>query len=146
MALEAFAAAAGGAAVLQYIDTGIKVAEFLISERLPLTINNIRSFFNRTEDEKPLYFDPNEVKDFVGSLMKIDSRILEVIGDNINDAIDNYAICLKSANGRQEKNACDIRAERAVCDSLNRIMDKNNDELPSEYLKSQWDSFRCIRI
>ncbi|MDH7447141.1 hypothetical protein [Aquimarina sp. 2201CG14-23] len=146
MALGAFAAAASGALVLKYIDTGIKVAEFLISERLSLTVENIRSYFDRKEVEKPSNFDPKEAKEFVGSLMKIDQRILDVISDNINDAIENYVLCLKDANGRQEKNACDIRAERAVCDSLNRIMDRNDDDLPSEYLKNQWKAFKCIRI
>ncbi|AGC77940.1 hypothetical protein LX97_03386 [Nonlabens dokdonensis] len=146
MALGALAAAASGAVVLKYIETGIKVADFLISERLSSTVENIRSFFDKKEIDKPSNFDLNEAKDFIDSLMQIDMRILDTIRKDINEAIKKYTECLKDAINRQEKNACDIRAERAVCDSLNRIMDRNGDNLPSKYLKNQWKSFKCVRI
>lgn len=141
-----FQAAASGAAILQYIDTAIGVATFLMSERLPVTIENIRSFFRRKKVEKPEIFDPEEAKDFVASLITIDPIILNVLNDKVKDAIASYADCLRQAISPQENAACDRRAERSVCDTLNRLMDRNIGVLPSDYLKNQWAAFGCVRV
>ena len=77
--------AAGGASILGYIDTAVKVATFLISERLPATVQNIVSFFSKKKIPKPDYFNESEAKDFVAFLV-IDKDTLGVISDLIRNA------------------------------------------------------------
>ncbi len=145
MALDLLSAAKGGLLALKYLDISIKVAKFLISERLPSTVENIKSFFRRKNIEKPQNFELEEARVFVNALMNIDTRILDVLKAKVNEAINEYVDCLKSANSTQEGDACDRNAERSVCENLNRIMKKNNGNLTSEYLESQWSSFGCVK-
>jgi hypothetical protein len=141
----ALGAAAGGATILGYIDTAVKVATFLISERLPATVNNIKSFFTKKNEKQPTNFNPEDAKDFV-ALLVIDPELLGDLTKKVKKGLIDYRECLKKAVRRQESAACDSRAEQSVCDQLNRIMDKNEDVLPSEYLRNQWASFRCVRV
>jgi hypothetical protein len=137
--------AGGAASILAYIDTAVAVATFLVSERLPATIENIRAYFGRSRREAPSEFSPDEAQGLV-ALLVIDPDLLGDITDKVRGAIDAYRSCLRKALRPQENAACDRRAERDVCDALNRIKDRNKDELPTDFLKGQWDSFGCVRV
>lgn len=139
------AAASNAASILAYIDTAIGIATFLMSDRLPVTVNNIRNFFRVQRREPPEDFDIEDSAPLV-ALLVIDPGLLEVLEDKVKNAIATYKNCIKAASRPQEDAACDRKAERDVCDSLNRIMDKNDGELPTQFLKNQWRSFGCVRV
>jgi hypothetical protein len=140
---SALEALASGASILGYIDTAINVANFLISERLPVTVENIRAYFRGKS--RPENFDPQEAASFV-QLLVIDEDLLNDLTDKVKNGVNEYRDCLKKAVRPQESAACDRKAEITVCDTLNRVMDRNKDELPSDYLDNQWQSFSCVRV
>lgn len=137
--------ARGAASALAYIDTAVAVATFLFSERVPATLENIRSFFRRTNREPPPEFRPEEALQLV-ALLVIDPELLRDLGDIIKRAIDAYRVCLRAASRPQESDACDRRAERDICDALNRVRNRNNGVLPTEFLEDQWASYGCVRV
>lgn len=137
--------AGGAASALAYIDTAVAVATFLMSERLPATIENIRAFFRRTAREQPSAFTPEEGQGLV-SLLIIDPELLRDLSDIVKRAIEKYRACLRAAARPQESDACDRRAERDICDALNRIRNRNNGDLPTDFLQNQWASYGCVRI
>jgi hypothetical protein len=137
--------AGGAASALAYIDTAVRVATFLFSERLPATVQNIRAFFTRQKAEPPPGFSPDEAAGLI-ALLVIDKDLLDDLTGIIRDAIERYRTCLRRAARPQESDACDRRAERDICDSLNRIRNRNKDNLPTDFLKSQWDSYGCVRV
>jgi hypothetical protein len=146
MNAEFFASASGGLSVLKYIDTAIKVAQFLISSDLRATVQNIGGYFERTDTVAPDGFEPDKAQNLISALTIIDPRILSVLRDQVDRAISKYATCLQRSITSQERDACDRRCERAVCETLNRLMDRNGGGLPhDEYLEAQWMSFGCIR-
>lgn len=137
--------AGGAASVLAYIDTAVAVATFLVSERLPATVESIRSFFRREEREPPPGFSPDEAQGLV-ALLVIDPGLLGDLTGKVRGAIDSYRNCLRNALRTQENDACDRRAERDVCDALNRIRNRNKGDLPTDFLINQWDSYGCVRV
>ncbi len=137
--------AGGAASVLAYIDTAVGVATFLVSERLPATVENIRAFFRRERLEPPTGFSPEEAQGLV-ALLVIDPDLLDDLTDKVRGAIDSYRSCLRKASRPQENDACDRRAERDVCDTLNRIKNRNKDNLPTDFLNNQWESYGCVRV
>ncbi len=145
--MAAVAFAGGASSILAYIDTAVAVATFLVSERLPATIENIQSFFSRSRRERPASFRPEEAQGLV-TLLVIDPDLLDDLATRVGDAITSYRACLRNAPPfrPQESAACDRRAEIAVCDAINRVQDRNNDVLPTDYLRDQWQSFRCVRV
>lgn len=145
MATLAAAPASNAASILAYIDTAIGVATFLMSDRLPVTVNNIRNFFRFQKKEPPENFDIDDATPLI-ALLVIDPGLLEVLEGKVKNAIGAYRDCIKAANRPQEDTACDRKAERDVCDSLNRIMDRNDGVLPSQYLQKQRKSFGCVRV
>ena len=80
------------------------------------------------------------------NLLVIDEGLLKTLTDQVRKAIAAYDRCLKRGKTRQDRNACDVRAERDVCEALNRIMDRNEDKIPGDFLNGQWKSFRCVRV
>lgn len=144
MALE-LSAMANGATILSYIDTAISIATFFMSEKIPVTIDNIRSYFGRRDQEIPAYFDIEDANNLIQNLI-IHPEILEVLQFKVKDALTIYKQCLLKAKKQQENHACDVRAEREVCDILNRILDRNNNKLPSKILQNHWVSFGCVRF
>jgi hypothetical protein len=135
----------GAPNVLDYINTSIAIATFLISERLPATIETIRSYFVRKEERAPEGFLPEEAQSFI-SLLVIDKELLDDLTEKVKNSIDDYRDCLRKATRRQERDACDSRVEKDVCDNLNRIRGRNKGDLPTDYLNNQWDSFGCERV
>ena len=130
--------AGGAASVLAYIDTAVGVATFLMSERLPATVESIRAFSRRERREPPAGFSPDEAQGLV-ALLVIDPGLLDDLTDRIRGAIDAYRSCLRKAERPQENDACDRRAERDVCDALNRIKNRNMGNLPTDFLNNQWE-------
>jgi len=143
--MPAAAAAASAASILAYIDTAIGIATFLISDRVPVTVTNIRNFFRVQKREPPQELDIDDVTPLI-ALLVIDPELLGVLNDKVKKAIGAYKDCIRVASRPQEDAACDRKAERDVCDSLNRIMDRNDGELPTRYLQNQWKSFGCVRV
>jgi hypothetical protein len=146
MNAEFFASASGGLAVLKYMDTAIKVAQFLLSDNLKATVQNIRGYFQKSDTPVPEGFEPDKALNLISALTIIDPRILGVLRDQVDRAIAEYATCLQRSTTPQERDACDRRSERTVCEALNRLMDRNGGYLPhDEYLEAQWNSYGCIR-
>ena len=137
--------AGGAASILAYIDTAVGVATFLMSERLPATVENIKAFFKREKREPPPGFSPDEAQGLV-ALLVIDPDLLKDLTERVRKAIEVYRKCLKKATRTQENDACDRRAERDVCDTLNRIKNRNKGNLPTDMLQNQWDSFGCVEV
>ena len=131
--------------LLGYIDSVIGIATFLLSKDIPVSITNIRSYFEKKNKEIPEYFDFDDSEEFIKALI-IHPDILVVLRDKVKKALKDYKKCLKKARRQQENHACDVRAEREICEILNRILDRNENKLPSEILKNQWISFGCVRI
>jgi hypothetical protein len=71
--------------------------------------------------------------------------LLEELKNQVSEAIDEEIKCLRAASTPQAKDRCDRRAEKNVCDALNRIKDRNNNELPTDELKNQWEAYGCVR-
>lgn len=131
--------------VLEYINTAVAIATFLISNDLKATVENVRQYF--AVQKEPLdstFLQVDEIK-FVAKLI-IDDDLLRELSDLANGAIHRERNCLKKATDAQSRDACARRAEKDVCDLLNRILDRNQDELPTEELKKRWLSYRCARI
>ena len=137
--------AGGAASVLVYIDTAVAVATFLVSERLPATVESIRAFFRQERREPPLGFSPDEAQGLV-ALLVIDPGLLADLSETGRGAIDSYRGCLRKASRTQESDACDRRAERDICDALNRVRNRNKGNLPTDFLKNQWDSYGCVIV
>lgn len=136
---------ASAPSVLDYINTFVTVATFLISEQLPVTIESIRKFFEpRGIAPPPDVTSPQALK-FI-NLLVIDQDLLDDLTDETREGVKRYANCLKMASTTQERAACDRRAEKDVCDTLNRIKDRNEGDLPTDYLDKQWRSFGCVRV
>ncbi len=131
--------------VLNYIDTAFGVATFLISERLPATIENIRAFFVGRRQEVPAGFRLEDVQQLI-ALLIIDPDLLSDLMDSVRRAADEYRTCLRNVQRPQERAACDRRAERDICDTLNRVRDRNGGDIPTDYLNDQWNSYGCIRV
>jgi hypothetical protein len=123
----------------------VSVAQFLVSERLAVTIDNIRSHFRQRGEAVPDDLESAEGAKLVEVLV-IHPDLLDDLQKDTQSAIGSYRKCLERAQKPQEKAACDRRAERHVCDTLNRIRDRNNDELPTDFLQAQWASFDCARV
>ncbi|TAL82580.1 MAG: hypothetical protein EPN74_16900 [Rhodanobacter sp.] len=137
--------AGGAASILAYIDTAVGVATFLMSERLPATVENIRSFFKREKRDPPPNFSPDEAQGLV-ALLIIDPDLLKDLSERVRKAIEAYRYCLRKAVRPQENDACDRRAERDICDTLNRIKSRNKGNLPTDILNNQWHSFGCVDV
>lgn len=128
---------------LEYIRTAVAVATFLMSERLPVTIQNIKSYFTKLLKERPEEFDEEDAQELI-SILVIDKDLLEDLKKNIGGDIKEYRECLKKADTNQERDACDRKVERSLCDTLNRIRNRNKGVLPTGHLRDQWDSFGCV--
>ncbi|HEX8412247.1 MAG TPA: hypothetical protein VF883_25590 [Thermoanaerobaculia bacterium] len=136
---------ASAPSVLDYINTFVTIATFLISERLPVTIENIRAFFEPRGITPPADITTPDALRFV-ELLVIDEALLEQLTEQTEEGVKSYTKCLKAAATPQQRAACDRRAEKDVCDTLNRIRDRNEDKLPTDYLDKQWRSFGCVRV
>lgn len=132
--------------VLQYVAAAVGVAKFLVSERLEATVSNIRAYFSQRNQEVPEDLDSTEGAALV-ALLVIDADLLSDLTRATHEGIYRYRECLKNADDDvRQRDACDRRGERDVCDTLNRIRDRNKDDLPTDFLREQWNSFRCVRV
>lgn len=128
---------------LDYIRTATTVATFLISQQLAATASNIRNYFRgHSEPLAPLFEQPEEVA-FVGKLV-IDRELLRGLTADVSESVKAYMDCLHHSRTPQERDGCDRRAERRVCETLNRIRARNQGQLPTDYLRHQWESYGCV--
>ena len=130
---------------LEYINTAVAIAGFLISQDLKVTVENVRAYFRLNPSNLNTQFEKPQELDFLHKLI-IDPGLLGDLTDDVSGAISDERHCLNVASIPQEKDACGRMAEKSVCDSLNRIMDRNKDDLPTDYLKGKWQSYRCVRF
>ena len=127
--------------VLSIVATAVSVAKFLVSERLAVTVTNIRAYFRDTPPPPPLT-EPQAVG--LINLLVIDPGLLDILDKQTRDAIASYGNCLKAATSTGQRFACDRRAQQDVCETLDRIRQRNAGEIPTNYLKQQWQSFNCF--
>lgn len=130
---------------LEYINTAVTLASFLVSQDLQATAENVRSFFRRNPSDLANKFEQTHELAFVAKLV-IDPELLEELSGSVADAIGEEVDCYSKATTPQKKDACARKAEKSVCDSLNRIKDRNNDDLPTSDLYNAWESYRCERV
>lgn len=130
---------------LEYINTAVSLATFLISKELPATIDNIRSYFSTRKSIYAQKFQESQEIALVQKLV-IDSDLLDTLKTKVKGAISDEADCVKKAKRPQENEACKRKAERNVCDHLNYIMDRNNGALPTDFLTDSWASYGCVRV
>lgn len=128
---------------LEYIKTGVEVATFLLSERIPATVESVRRYFRRHPNPLASQFEREQEVRLLKNLV-IDPGLLGDLREDVEKAIKTYRECLRKASRPPERDACDRRAERNVCEFLNRIRDRNNEELP-DFLQNEWVSYRCVR-
>ena len=79
------------------------------------------------------------------NLLVMDPDLLDSLEADVKDSETEYNKCLRNGKSPQERDACDKRAERRICETLNRIKDRNDDDLVTDYLRNRWKSYRCIR-
>ncbi len=79
------------------------------------------------------------------SLLIIDKDLFNFLIHNIKSTQIEYRRCLNRARTPVARDACDQQATRKICEILNRIKDRNNDKLPTDYLQNIWASYRCMR-
>jgi hypothetical protein len=126
--------------VLQVIATAVSVAKFLVSKELAVTVKNIRAYFG--PKPPPPQFADQQAVNFI-NLLVIDRELLDILDKQTRDAIIEYGSCLKRAKSAGHRFACDRRAQQDVCETLDRIRQRNAGNLPTDYLDKQWKSFDC---
>ena len=128
---------------LEYLNLAIALVAFLISNDLSVTVANIREYFRRNPNPLGVRFEQPQELALLNLI--IDKGLLDRLTDKVKDAIDDETNCIKNAKTGQEMDGCARKAEKAVCDSLNYIRDRNNEDLPTDYLNDSWSSYRCVR-
>ena len=74
----------------------------------------------------------------------IDQKILAALTQNINTAIEELASVLRDTQTSElAKNEAMNRAEEQICGSLGRILDLNQNQLPTKTLQNLWLSHKC---
>lgn len=133
----------GGA--LQYVTAAVAVAKFLVSQNLKATVSDIRKYFEARGELPPEGLADPDAVEFV-ALLTINRDLLSDLEAAANEGVTRYRDCLKKASKRQERDACDRRAERDICETLNRIKERNQGHLPTKHLRDQWSSFGCVEV
>ncbi len=128
---------------LEYLNTAVTVAAFLISDDLKVTVENIRSYFEKFPNNYSKLFESEQERTLIALI--IDEGLLDDLTEKINDAIEDERTCINQASTGQEYDACERRAEKKVCDPLNYIKDRNDEDLPTDYLNEKWKSYGCLR-
>lgn len=74
----------------------------------------------------------------------INPRILNGYRKKIEEALHRWENEMSESDDDNEIHAIEARAERAICDFLNRIRNRNKGKLPNKKLQDMWDSFKCV--
>ena len=130
---------------LDYINTAVALATFFIAEDLRVSISNVRSFFRSKPSRLAPEFEKLDAIEFLTQLV-IDEELLKELSGQVSGAIDDEKQCVKKAKSGSQMDACERRAERAVCNSLNYILNRNDDKLPTKYLQDKWTGYHCERV
>jgi len=133
---------ANAASVLEYIDTAISLATFLMSDRLAATEENMETYFQLEESERPPEISLAEVQPFVAQLV-IEPDLLYDITTIVHKAKDANKLCLGKVSLESEGEICDLQVARSICDVLNHIRNRNEGKLPTDILENQWELFSC---
>ncbi|WP_143738382.1 hypothetical protein [Erythrobacter colymbi] len=80
--------------------------------------------------------------EIVGVLI-IDPGLLKEIRKQIEGCIERYKKAM-SHPSQAERSVADTRAERCVCEFLNKIKRRNDGELPAGQFRDWWKSYRCV--
>lgn len=131
--------------VLEYMNTAISLAAFLVSSDLKATVQDFRFYFEKYPSKLAAKFEAKKELEFVAQLI-IDPTLLEELRGRVEGAIDDEVKCLRIAVKPQQMDACARKAERSVCNALNYIRERNEDELPTDFLKEKWRSYGCESI
>ena len=127
-----------------FISSACSIASFLISSDLKATTQTVRGFLSKIPENYRDDISSEEGLKLV-NLLIIDPELLDDLTDDVHNYEKDYRRCLRRGKSPQERDRCDRRAERGICETLNRIMDKNEEEIPTEYLRTRWSSHRCVR-
>ena len=127
-----------------FVGSACSIASFLISSDLRATAANVREFLS----EVPAKFHDDLVSDEgldLVNLLVIDQNLLDDLTDDVQNSETEYRKCLRKGKTPQQRDVCDRRAERRICETLNRIRDRNDDQIPTDYLRDRWTSYGCVR-
>lgn len=133
---------ADAASVLEYIDTAIGLATFLMSDRLAATEENMETYFQLEKSERPPEFGLAEAQPFV-ALLVIEPDLLFDITTIIHKAKDANKLCMEKAALESESENCDSEVANSICDVLNHIKNRNEGSLPTGILSNLWKLFSC---
>lgn len=128
---------------LEYLNAAVAVTAFLISKDLKTTVSNIRNYFKEFPNNFEKLFESEQEVAFLQFI--IDKGLLDDLTDKVKDAINEEKDCITKAESGQEYDACERKAEKKVCNPLNYIRDRNEGDLPTDYLIEKWKSYGCIR-
>ena len=74
----------------------------------------------------------------------IDQKILAALTQNINNSVEALALALQDTQTSElAKNEAMHKAEEQICGSLSRILELNQDQLPTKTLRNLWVSHKC---
>ncbi len=136
---------------LQLFAAACSIASYLKDNGLDVELINIRSAIQNT-DAGSASNETIRILESVDSitlinLLVIDPELLKTLRGLVDDAQKDHSTCMSNAGKSiAERDKCDILAQRDICDLLNRIRDRNDDELPVAELMNLWTSWKCVRI
>lgn len=129
--------------VLEYLNTAVALSTFLISSDLRATVENVKAYFRGNPSDLDVQFElPQEIA-LINLIIEKD--LLDDLTKRVGDSITDERNCLQNARTGQEMDACGRRAEKSICNNLNYIKDRNDDDLPTDYLDDKWGSYGCVR-
>ncbi len=73
----------------------------------------------------------------------IDTKTLRIMMKNTEKAVHKLQKVLESELPESQKESEIARAEKVICDELNRIRKFNKSALPTKRLEKFWESHRC---
>jgi len=128
-----------------FLGSATSIASFLISlGRKEVTQETIGVYREHIPEEYWKDLSSREGLDLI-NLLIIDSDLLEDLTGDVQSHKREYRRCLRKAQIPTERDACDRQVERGICETLNRIMDRNGGKLPTNFLEDTWISYACVR-
>lgn len=133
------------------ISAACSIASYLKAYNRDVTLPNILEFLPRvdTGGQAALSSSQAELTSESGlqliHFLVINPDLLEELTQHTKNSEKDYINCLRRAKRSQERDRCDRIAERSICETLNRIMDRNDGRLPTEFLIRLWASYNCVR-
>jgi len=123
------------------------IASYLSSINQEASSNNINDYISDIPEKYREDIISDEGIAFI-NLLIIDNELLNDLIKDVQVSENAYRDCLRIARGQrsQVRDGCDRKAERLICETLNRVMDRNDSVLPTEFLKARWISYQCARF